>query len=77
MHLFFKNVYFLQELCLEKEGLLAELQQLQDSTNDAVAHLQAENKQLAHDMSEMVRQLQEASREKTHLMTSKEKEKVQ
>lgn len=66
----------MQDLCFEKEGLLVELQQLQESTNATVALLQSENKQLTHDVNQMARELQDTSNEKAELTVAKEQEKV-
>ena len=61
---------------MEKEGLLVELQQLQESTNAVIAALQSESKKLAQEMNQMARELQEASTEKAELVASTEQEKV-
>ncbi len=65
-----------QAIGAEKESLLLELQQLNESTNNAVAQLQEENKNLSRDINDLDKQLHDVANEKTLLMHGVEKERV-
>lgn len=65
-----------QAIGAEKESLLMELQQLNETTNNAVAQLQEENKTLSRDINDLDKQLHDVANEKTILMHGVEKERV-
>ena len=55
---------------------MLELQQLNETTNNAVTQLQQENKLLSRDINDLDKQLHDVSVEKTNLIHGQEKEMV-